>query len=161
MNKIKLKKTQFSTMLSKLFGENNYQKHLEVGREYWWYFASQDSDIVSKYGNGWYKIKITYIRSGCLFYIFSDYPDIKENFCPVNCVMAATFELAELDPIKDLGELLGDVETAKYKYCFDDKRTIVKNWPNEKEIEIGEDLVSTKFNDDIDFLWVMTNKIDE
>ena len=160
MSKIKLKKTQFSTMLSKLFGEDNYQTHLEVDREYWWYFSSRDSDIVNKYGNGWYKIKITYIRSECLFYIFSDYPDIKEKFCPVNCFMASSFVLAEIDPIKDLGELLGNIETAKYKYCFDDKLTIVKNWPNERNVEIDEDLLK-KFNDDIDFLWVMTNKIDE
>jgi len=159
MKKIKLKKTQFSTTLYKLFGDD-YQTHLEVGREYWWYFASRDSGIANKYGNGWYKIKITYIRSGCLFYIFSDYPDIKENFCPVNCFMASTFVLAEIDPVKDLGESLGNIETAKYKYCFDDKLTIVKNWPNERKIEIDEDLLK-KFNDDIDFLWLMTNRIDE
>ena len=135
----KITKQCFSTVISDLWGRDNYQDHVIVDREYWWYFGSSDSDIVNKYGKGWYKIKITYIRSGCLFYVFSDYPDIKENFCPVNCFMTSTFVLAEIDPIKDLGDKLGDIEAAKLKYCFNTDHTVVHNWPNEREIEIDED----------------------
>ena len=134
---MKIKKTCLSTQLSDLYGRDNYMSHIEVGREYWYYFAGENK-ISNKYGPGWYKLKVTYIRSGCMFYIFPDYTDIEEGFCPICCFMTSIFEFAEIDPIKDLGDLLEDVEVAKLKYCFNTDHTIVKNWPNEHEIEIDE-----------------------
>lgn len=129
---MKFKKVCFSTQLSDLYGEDNYQSHIEEGREYWYYFPRTD-----ELREGWYKIKVTYIRSGCLFYIFSDYPEVKERFCPVNCFMASAFVFAEIDPIKDLANFGDDID--KKLYCFNTDHTIVKNWPNEREIEIEEE----------------------
>lgn len=126
-----LKKICFSTQLSDLYGRDNYQSHIEIGREYW-YFFPREPDLEA----GWYKIKVTYIRSGCMFYVFSDHPEIKERFCPINCFMASTLVLAEIDPIKDIGNKLIDIELSKKLYRFDSERTVVKNWPNEEIVEV-------------------------
>lgn len=142
---MKIKKNCFSTMVSDLWGRDGYQSHIEVDREYWYYF-SEDTQAYNLTHQYWNKIKITYIRSGCLFYILSDVPEFKEEFCPINCFMTSTFVLAEIDPIKDLGEeMLGNIEGAKLRFCFDDKHTIVNNWPNEREVEIDENELYDKF----------------
>ena len=41
---MKIKKTCFSTMLSDLYGRDDYQSHIELGREYWWNWP-EDSDV--------------------------------------------------------------------------------------------------------------------
>ena len=134
---MQIKRTVLSTRLSDLYGRDKYYLHIELNREYWYYFAGENK-ISDKYGPGWYKLKVTYIRSGCMFYIFPDFPEIEEQFCAINSFLASSMTLAEIDPIKDLGDTLGDIEAAKLKYCFDTEHTIVKNWPNEREIEIDE-----------------------
>ena len=126
---MKFKKIRFSTQLSELYGRDNYQSHIEEGREYWWFFTNDD-DI----SYGWHKIKITYIRSGCAFYVFSDLPAIPERYFPISCFMASILIFAEFDPTIDL-ENFGTDEDKKI-YCFDTERTIIKNWPLEKEIDI-------------------------
>lgn len=128
---MKFKKIRLSTQLSDLYGRDGYQSHIEEGREYWYYF-SRDSEI----DEGWYKIKITYIRSGCMFYIFSDYPEIEERFCPVSCFFTSVLVPTDIDPVKDLDNFGGDID--KKLYCFDTEHTIVHNWSNESEIEIDE-----------------------
>lgn len=148
---MKIKKTCFSTMLSDLYGRDNYQSHIELGREYWWNWP-EDSEIYRKTNKSWHKLKITYIRSGCMFYILTDAPEISEMFCSINCFLASSLILADIDPIKDLKDSLGNIESAKIKYCFNDERTIVNNWPNEKEIEIDEDKLIEKFNDSIEYI---------
>ena len=135
---MKIKKHCLSTVLSDLYGMKKYQEHLEVNREYWWLFPASD---VIKY-SGWYKIRITYIRSNCMFYIFPDYPEIPEQFCGVNSLLASKLIFAELDPEKDLKDLIYDRETSKIRYYFDDEHTIVHNWPNEKEIEVNDDEIT-------------------
>ena len=130
---MKFKKICLSTKLSDLYSKNQYHSHIELNREYWYYFAGE-SKISDKYGPGWYKLKVTYIRSGCMFYIFPDYPDIEEDFCPIHCFMTSLFELAEFDPTTDLENFGTDIN--KKIYCFDTERTIIKNWPLEKEIDI-------------------------
>ena len=35
---MKIKKLQFSTMVSDLWGRDGYQSHIELGREYWYFF---------------------------------------------------------------------------------------------------------------------------
>ena len=120
-----LKKTTLSTKLYDLYGKDEYHLHIEVDREYWYYFTTE-SNIAKKYGSGWYKIKVTYIRSGCMFYIFSDYEDIDEDFCPLKCFMTSQFEFAEINPKKDL-----DIEGNSFLlYRFDDTRTVVIDWDN-------------------------------
>ena len=126
---MKLKKICISTKLSDLYGSDDYQSHIELNREYWYYF-SRDSEI----SEGWYKIRITYIRSGCAFYVFSDLPEIPERYFPISCFMASILIFAEFDPTIDL-ENFGTDEDKKI-YCFDTERTIIKNWPLEKEIDI-------------------------
>ena len=136
---MKFKKITYSTMLSDLYGRDNYQSHIEVGRDYWYYFP-KDSEIE----NGWHKIRVTYIRSGCMFYFFPDNPEVEERFCPLNCFMASQFVLAEIDPEKDLAGILDDIEMAKKMYRFDSEHTVVKNWPNEETVEIEDnDIAST------------------
>lgn len=127
--KKRFQKRCLSTQLKDLYGIDKYQSHIEVDREYWWYFTKYN-DIPT----GWHKIKITYIRSGCAFYVLSDMPDVPEQFFPTSCFMAATLVFAEIDPTKDLegfGESLD-----KIIYRFDDEHTIVHNWSNEEEFEI-------------------------
>lgn len=151
---MKIKKNCFSTMISDLYGIDKYKSYIKVGNEYWYYFLgnTEEYEATHKY---WNKIRITYIRSGCLFYILPDAPEVKENFCPIDCYMTSRFVLAELDPVKDLKGLLDDdIEAAKLKYCFNDEHTIIKNWPNEKEIEIDEDELYTKFGDSVDFIMI-------
>jgi hypothetical protein len=142
---MKIKKVQFSTVISDLWGRDGYQSHIEVGREYWYYFGenTQAYKLTHKH---WNKLKITYVRSGCLFFTLPDAPDFEEEFCPIKCFMTSQFVLAEIDPIKDIGlDMLGNLEAAKIKYCFNDEHTIVNNWSNEKEIEIDEDELFNKF----------------
>lgn len=120
-----LKKTTLSTKLCDLYDKDEYHLHIEVDREYWYYFTTE-SNIAKKYGSGWYKIKVTYIRSGCIFYIFSDYEDMDEEFCPLRCFMTSQFEFAEMNPKKDL-----DIEGDSFsKYRFDDVRTTIIDWDN-------------------------------
>ena len=134
---MKVKRTILSTSISDLYGRDEYHSHIELNREYWYYFAGE-SKIADKYGPGWYKLKVTYIRSGCMFYIFPDYPDIEEDFCPIHCFMTSLFELAEINPIEDLKINEDNLHYFK-KYRFDDTRTIVKNWDNSEYIEISDD----------------------
>jgi hypothetical protein len=152
---MKIKKNCFSTMISDLYGIDKYKSYIKVGNEYWHYFLgnTEEYEATHKY---WNKIRITYIRSGCLFYILPDAPEVKEGFCPIDCFMTSRFVLAELDPVKDLKDLLHNIDTeaAKLKYCFNDEHTIIKNWSNEKEIEIDEDELYTKFGDSVDFIMI-------
>lgn len=131
---MKIKRTTFSTILYDLY-KDDYQSHIEVDREYWYYFV-KGNEIADKYGSGYYKIKITYIRSGCLFYIFSDHKDIAERFCPIDCFMTSRFEFAEINPIEDLKDIISFKDNALYR--FDDTRTIVKNWDNTKYADVDE-----------------------
>ena len=137
LNKMKqLKKTTLSTKLYDLYGKDEYHLHIEVNREYWYYFTTE-SNIAKKYGSGWYKIKVTYIRSGCMFYIFSDYEDIDEEFCPLRCFMTSQFEFAEINPIEDLKGIINLIKDTTL-YRFDDTRTIVKNWDNTEYVDVDE-----------------------
>ena len=134
---MKVKRDILSTRISDLYGKDEYHLHIELNREYWYYFAGE-SKISDKYGPGWYKLKVTYIRSGCMFYIFPDYPDIEEDFCPIHCFMTSLFEFAEINPIEDLKINEHGLLYLK-KYRFDDTRTIVKNWDNSEYMETSDD----------------------
>lgn len=131
---MRIKRTTFSTILYDLY-KDNYQSHIEVNREYWYYFVT-GNEIADKYGSGYYKIKITYIRSGCLFYVFSDHEDIAERFCPIDCFMTSRFEFAEINPIEDLKDIMNFKDNTLYR--FDDTRTIVKNWDNAEYVDVDE-----------------------
>lgn len=134
---MKIKRTTFSTILYELY-KDDYQSHIEVDREYWYYFLN-GNEIADKYGSGFYKIKITYIRSGCLFYVFSDHKDIAEQFCPIDCFMTSRFEFAEINPVEDLKDIIDlNTESNQLLYRFDDTRTVVKNWNNTKYVDVDE-----------------------
>lgn len=134
---MKIKKTKFSTMISDLYGRDNYQNYITIGKEYWWNFP-ENSDVYRATKIFWHKLKITYIRSGCIFYQILDAPNLEEQFCSINCFLASSLILAELDPIQDLKFNI-DIELAKKLYYFDDERTIIHNWDNSNESEIDED----------------------
>lgn len=138
---MQIKRTILSTRLLDLYGRDEYHLHIELNREYWYYFAGENK-ISNKYGPGWYKLKVTYIRSGCMFYIFPDYPDIEEDFCSIRSFMASVFEFAEIDPIKDLKSM--EILHLK-KYRFDTTRTVVKNWDNSEYMEVSDDDPLTLF----------------
>lgn len=143
---MKIKRTTFSTILYDLY-KDNYQSHIEVNREYWYYFVN-GNEIADKYGSGFYKIKITYIRSGCLFYVFSDYKDIAEQFCPIDCFMTSQFEFAEINPVEDLKDIIDlNTESNQLLYRFDDTRTVVKNWNNAEYSYVN--LEETKLNSEM------------
>lgn len=143
---MKIKRTTFSTILYDLY-KDDYQSHIEVDREYWYYFVT-GNEIADKYGSGFYKIKITYIRSGCLFYVFSDYEDIAERFCPIDCFMTSRFEFAEINPIEDLKDIIDlNTESNQLLYRFNDTRTIVKNWDNAEYVDVN--LKETELNSEI------------
>jgi len=136
---MRIKKTRFSTMLSDLYGRDNYQAHLTVGREFWWNFP-EDSDVGRATGRSWNKLRITYRRSGCIFYQILDANNIGEQFCPVNCFMASSFIFADLDPIEDLPFIKEEgIEKCQQMYCFDDTRTVIHNWDNSSECDIDEE----------------------
>jgi len=136
---MRIKKTRFSTMISDLYGRNDYQKAIKVGREYWWNWPA-NSTIGELYGSGWYKMKVTYIRSHCMFYIFSDYPDVPEQFCGFDCFLASSLVLADLNPRMDLPFISEEgVDLCQQMYCFDDTRTIIHNWDNSRECDIDEE----------------------
>lgn len=152
---MKIRKNRFSTIISDLYGRDKYKLHIKVGNEYWCYFdINTEAHKVTK--RHWNKIRITYIRSGCLFYIIPDVPEIKEDFCPLSCFMTSRFVLTELDPIKDLKGLVDDIDTeaAKIKYCFDDEHTIVKNWPNERETEISKEELCNKYGNSAQYIMI-------
>jgi len=152
---MKIKKNCFSTMISDLYGRDEYKSYIKVGNEYWYFFTenSNEYEATHKY---WNKVRITYIRSGCLFYILPDFPEVKENFCSIGCFMASRFVLAELDPVKDLKGLLDNIDTeaAKLEYCFDDEHTIIKNWPNERIIEVDEEELYNKYGNSTEYIMI-------
>jgi hypothetical protein len=134
---MKIKKSTMSTRLRDIYGDrtDDYAKYITVGREFWYYFT--DYEITHITNSSWCKIHITYVRSGAAFYVFSDFPEIPERYFPVSSFMASILIYADIDPEKDI-EFLGNMKNAKLKYRFDDERTVVHNWPNEKEVEVDE-----------------------
>ena len=132
-----IKKTSFSTCLCDLYGSrtDEYAPHITVGREYWYYFTKNATLT------GWFKIRITYIRSGIAFYVFSDLPDVPEDSFPLSSFLASRLEFAEIDPVADVIIEEKNVDYMQARYRFDDTRTIVKNWDNSKESEIEDDKI--------------------
>lgn len=156
---MKYKKTRYSTVLEDLYGKEDYKKHLEVGREYWWHWPGS-SDVFEHTHEHWTKIKITFERSGVYFYVLPDYPDFTEHFFPVDCFLASHLQYAEIDPMKDLDWRGYEKMTKKYlekRFCFADEKTIVLNWDNsptsvleDDEIDAFAFLHGEKFNSNLD-----------
>ena len=156
---MKIKKTRFSTMLSDLYGRDNYQEHLIVGREYWWNFP-ETSDVYRATGRFWNKLRITYRRSGCIFYKIIDAHNLDEQFCPVSCFLSSTLIFADLDPIEDLPFIKEEgIEKCQQIYCFDDTRTVIHNWDNSLESYINEEEFIKEYPND--YMLIMTQKIDK
>lgn len=126
---MKMDKICLSTVMKDLYGKNFYYLYFKVNKEYWMYCDSTMT-IGHLYGSGYYKIRITYLRSGCMFYIFSDYPDIPEEYCSTQCYLASTLIIAELNPRKDLSQKFNDKV-----YYFDDKLTVVEDWDNSHTVD--------------------------
>jgi hypothetical protein len=147
---MKFKKICLSTQLDKLYGKDNYQSHIKVGKEYWWCFFDE-KDVTP----GWHKIKITYLRSGIAFYVVTDVPEYAERSFALGSLMAATLVPAELDPIRDLTEEFKDSSMARKLYYFDPTYTVVSNWSNEDEIEIEET------DESYPYFLIMTEKIQD
>lgn len=132
---MKLKRKSFSTTLVDLYGRDNYQSHIEEGREYWWCFP-HTSEIYEKTHQDWHKLKVTYVRSKCFFYVFTDTDAMDEQFCAVDSIMGASLVFAELDPSNDL-EFVS--ELSMHLYRFNDEKTVIKNWDNDEYVEVDDD----------------------
>lgn len=111
-----MKKT-YSTFLMDLYGEKKYSQHIHVGDELW---------ILE--GILWIKIKVSYIRSGVLFYNIVG-SDKQEQWLPVESYKIAKSIVARLDPYKDL-----PYSSRLYNCRFDDTRTEVVNFDNSPEV---------------------------
>ena len=161
---MKIRKYFISTMLEDLYGRNCYPYHIQEGDEFW-YFFHEGTDEYRKTHENWHKIKVTYVRSGCMFYVLTDAPHIPEQYCPISCFMTSQLIPAELDPVKDLNSIYGDLDldtdAAKLKYHFDDSHTVVKNWPNEREVEISEDELYEKFGTTADYFQIKMLEVKE
>ena len=156
---MRIKKTRFSTMISDLYGRDKYEKALKVGREYWWNWPA-DTPVGHKHGSGWHKIRITYTRSHCMFYIFPDYPDVPEQFCGFGSFLASSLVLADLNPIMDLPFIKEEgINKCQQIYCFDDTRTIIHNWDNSLEYDINEEEFIKEYPND--YMIIMAQKIDK
>ena len=61
------KDTTWSAALNDLFKNDDeaLQAYIKEGREFW-YFDT---------GNSWRKLRVTYVRSGVMFFVFEDEPD--------------------------------------------------------------------------------------
>ena len=68
---------RISTMLKNLYGINDYWKYIKVGDELWTDYVEDITHV------RWNKIKITYIRSGVMFYNIIDFDDL-ERYIPLN-----------------------------------------------------------------------------
>ena len=103
------------------------------------------------------KLKITYRRSGCIFYQIIDAPNLGEQFCPVSCFLSSTLIFADLDPIEDLPFIKEEgIEKCQKMYCFDDTRTIIHNWDNSQECNIDEKKFMKEYPND--YITIMTMK---
>lgn len=85
----------FSTTLKDLYGEEEYAKHIVEGGEYFMFFEN-GSEVYKKTGKNWNVIKVTYIRSGVVFYIVPDVIEIPEDFFPIGCYISMTIHPKKL-----------------------------------------------------------------
>lgn len=91
-------------MMCQLYGDEEYAEHIKIGKEYWFCFPGNSDVYKEAFGKNaeptggfWAKIKITFIRSECMFYVLSDYPNVKEHFASIRSFLAAQMEPAILD----------------------------------------------------------------
>lgn len=118
---------RISTMLKDLYGINDYWKHIKVGDELWTDYVENITHIK------WNKIKITYIRSGVMFYNIIDFDDV-ERYIPLNCFATSVMYVAKLDPHKDLAHI-PNID----KYSFTTEHTEVVNFDNsEKQDDLSD-----------------------
>lgn len=119
------------TTLNDLYGELEYLNHIEIGKEYWFFFP--DNSLIYKTipNNGKaIKIRITYIRSRYYFYDFPDYPELPEDAFPSGSLMPRMLIVAELDPERDLRSKWGKLLDTWHPK-FDDSITKIINYDND------------------------------
>lgn len=117
---------KISTTLKDLYGINDYQKYIKVDDEFW------TDSIEHITGIKWNKIKVTYIRSGVIFYNIIDFDNV-ERYVPLNCFATSVMYVAKLDPHKDLAHI-PNID----KYSFTTEHTEIVNFDNSEKPE--EDL---------------------
>lgn len=57
---------------------------LEIGKEYWYFWSGNLEGVPN---NTWIKYKVTFKRSGVIFFVFPDYPEVPEQHMEEFCVM--------------------------------------------------------------------------
>ena len=61
--------TTFTANLYEMFGkrDEDVTEYIKPGREFWHFD-----------GNVWHKLKVTYVRSGVMFFVFEEKPDVEQ-----------------------------------------------------------------------------------
>ena len=87
----------FTSMLYEMFGKHNeaIEAYIKVGREFWYYDGDKRS---------YRKLKVTYIRTGVMFFIFEDDPGVEHAWFigSFNCL---SLHAAQIYPY-EIGKLL-------------------------------------------------------
>lgn len=107
----KVRKYNVTTMLTDLFGEN-YKEQIQVGKKFWWLFDG-NSQVFKLTQQHWNKLEITYIRAGVVFYTIENVDG--EFHFEIDSIMAMGLEPEFLDPIKDLGSTINNLEMFYFK----------------------------------------------
>ena len=124
-----MKAKTLSTIMKDLYGVNEYHKYIHVGDEFW-----SDAPFIQELTNKkWNKIRVTYIRSGVMFFTIED-TDIPEQYIPTKSFAAAIMIKAKIDPHKEF-PYRDDLDY----YRFDDKFTEVVNFDNRENKEIDDE----------------------
>jgi len=86
--------TTFATTLFDMFDKRDEDviEYIKPGREFWHFD-----------GSNWRKLKVTYVRSGVMFFVFEDKPDVEEawficsfNVLNLNAAQIYPYEIAKI-----------------------------------------------------------------
>lgn len=117
------------TNLKDLYGLNYYAEHLRVGDELW----TDEGKFEEITNKKWNKIKITYLRSGVMFFELVGF-DIPEQAVFISSFNVSVMKVAKLDPYKEFPD-----KKWLNNYRFDDTFTEVVNFDNSVDKEINEE----------------------
>ena len=88
-----------STQLRQLCREGEtVEKFLETGTVYWHFVDGAEQRLLRLDGCRWVRIRLIYIRSGIYFYTYPDYPDVPEQWSPVDSINAMMLHFEEFCP---------------------------------------------------------------
>lgn len=126
-----VKAKTYSTTLKDLYGVDGYAERIKVGDEFW----TDALHIENLTGKKWNKVKVSYVRSGIVFFNVVG-EELPEQYFPIDSFDVAMFIKARLDPYKDLEKMPG-LDRCR----FDDRLTEVVNFDNRENKEVPDELL--------------------